>query len=1204
MRSFILFSGLLFGLTAFAFSQTDIPDKAEVSGVWQTAGSPYRINGEAIVPADSCLVIEPGVRIEFKTGSNHEYINPSFDLGLLRVKGCLKVQGTADQPVIFTGQGNSGSWGLLFFDEGAADSSYLRFATIEHASYIRYLQNWVDYYGALSIADAAIAIEHCRLINNANDGLFVKQAAPVITNCLIAQNGQNGIRALSQSDLQINSATIADNGLAGLDCGVSSQPQIINSIFRGNQNDFTLGNFAQISVSYSMLQSEEIPERVVSGNGNLWGKTPKFISPAQLNYQLSANSFAVNNGIPDTTGLQLPPTDLNGQARVRFGRIDMGAFERTDSYLRLVYPNGNEPFVVQTTETLRWQTNVSAVELQFSEDNGQTWLSIGTVSNQKQLDWEVPDIPSEECLLRVRDANNTALTDTCDTTFIIDDHAIIRDGLKVSGVWSKQMSPVEIRGTAIVPADSILRIEPGVHVALHSGTHFNYHSPAFDAGFLWVQGGISAVGTEQDSIIFDAWGNGHWSTLLLDQTDSTLTVLKFVKLQHAAGIDSVNGQNFPAALSINNTNCQIAQARISNNAGNGILLAGESAPEIHDCQIDRNSGSGIFVQSAQHFTSPELFFNRIEFNSRHGIALTDLTAAYMHDNLIEHNDSTGIYLQTGYATPRIENNRLGYQDVGLWCDNTAPKLIGDVIYHADKGIVLRTASPDMGNLTLAKNQIAIDCQEASPILSNVLFGSNTQDFSFAAGDQSAPTVSYCLTDKPYFAAQVTDAGFNRTNTNPEFAGSGEHPYSLTRGSAAIDHGTNENSLITLPELDVAGHARILDGNHDGTPQVDIGAYEFAELIAGFEGTPVSGAVPLTVQFSDHSVGNVDTRQWDFGDGGTAQDANPTHTYTKAGKFSVSLIVQGEAGQDTLTRTDYIYAKYPPFVCQFINDTSFAEDAGWQFIKAMNTIFCDSDSTSSLTFSLKHTCTNIKIRWQHDSLFVKGDSNFAGQDRMTITAKDIIGLTASDTFNLSIRQINDPPFRSKALPDSITFANDSTVQLNVWDFYGDVETEDAGLKYTFGCSSDSVFTRFDSTNGLLKIFSDPQFKGIARLFISVQDDSGAALSDTIVLNIELPTAIWNSGHGSKPATFFLTQGFPNPFNPSTTINYGLPVAQKVEIDLFDVLGRRISVLFAGERNAGTYSLNIDGNRLRLSSGIYFIVLRSPKFKAMRKIVLLK
>ena len=75
--------------------------------------------------------------------------------------------------------------------------------------------------------------------------------------------------------------------------------------------------------------------------------------------------------------------------------------------------------------------------------------------------------------------------------------------------------------------------------------------------------------------------------------------------------------------------------------------------------------------------------------------------------------------------------------------------------------------------------------------------------------------------------------------------------------------------------------------------------------ADFEGTPTSGYVPLTVQFTDLSSGQVDSWSWDFGDGETSTEQNPEHTYNAAGTYTVSLTVTGGAGSDTHTITDYI-----------------------------------------------------------------------------------------------------------------------------------------------------------------------------------------------------------------------------------------------------------------------------------------------------------
>ncbi|PYJ01003.1 MAG: hypothetical protein DME25_19200 [Verrucomicrobia bacterium] len=62
-------------------------------------------------------------------------------------------------------------------------------------------------------------------------------------------------------------------------------------------------------------------------------------------------------------------------------------------------------------------------------------------------------------------------------------------------------------------------------------------------------------------------------------------------------------------------------------------------------------------------------------------------------------------------------------------------------------------------------------------------------------------------------------------------------------------------------------------------------------VADFVGAPTSGVAPLTVYFTNLSVGGL-SYVWDFGDGGTSAGANPAKTYTNAGVFTVSLTAIG------------------------------------------------------------------------------------------------------------------------------------------------------------------------------------------------------------------------------------------------------------------------------------------------------------------------
>ena len=79
-------------------------------------------------------------------------------------------------------------------------------------------------------------------------------------------------------------------------------------------------------------------------------------------------------------------------------------------------------------------------------------------------------------------------------------------------------------------------------------------------------------------------------------------------------------------------------------------------------------------------------------------------------------------------------------------------------------------------------------------------------------------------------------------------------------------------------------------------------------IAGFSATPVSGVAPLAVSFTDQSTGNpaIQSWTWDFGDGtANSNIKNPVHTYSNAGKYTVKLTVQNNAGSSTATKANYI-----------------------------------------------------------------------------------------------------------------------------------------------------------------------------------------------------------------------------------------------------------------------------------------------------------
>ena len=83
---------------------------------------------------------------------------------------------------------------------------------------------------------------------------------------------------------------------------------------------------------------------------------------------------------------------------------------------------------------------------------------------------------------------------------------------------------------------------------------------------------------------------------------------------------------------------------------------------------------------------------------------------------------------------------------------------------------------------------------------------------------------------------------------------------------------------------------------------------------------------------------------------------------------------------------------------------------------------------------------------------------------------------------------------------------------------------------------------------------------------------------------------------------LSNNFPNPFNPLTTISYSIPKNGFVSLKVYDVLGNEIATLVNGEKPAGEYVVEFDASYL--SSGIYFYQMRTGNINYIKKMVLLK
>jgi len=139
--------------------------------------------------------------------------------------------------------------------------------------------------------------------------------------------------------------------------------------------------------------------------------------------------------------------------------------------------------------------------------------------------------------------------------------------------------------------------------------------------------------------------------------------------------------------------------------------------------------------------------------------------------------------------------------------------------------------------------------------------------------------------------------------------------------ATVSSATEQSFSVPLGPLSGSVTVRATDTNRSwgnlslDNLFVDYLAFEVGDVqptapTADFAGSPTSGSYPLTVNFTDLSSGDPTSWSWTFGDGGTSTGQNPSHIYTSAGAYTVSLTATNTQGSDAATKNGYITVTEP------------------------------------------------------------------------------------------------------------------------------------------------------------------------------------------------------------------------------------------------------------------------------------------------------
>jgi PKD repeat protein len=309
--------------------------------------------------------------------------------------------------------------------------------------------------------------------------------------------------------------------------------------------------------------------------------------------------------------------------------------------------------------------------------------------------------------------------------------------------------------------------------------------------------------------------------------------------------------------------------------------------------------------------------------------------------------------------------------------------------------------PTFSGVLTQTNQATIPSADFS---SNVVSGTNPLTVSFNDLSTNSPT-SWLWDFKNDGTATSTVRNPSYTYTQP-----GNYTVKLTATNSAGSNTVTKTNYITVTEV---------------------------APIAAFNAAPTSGINPLTVSFTNSSLGNNLTYLWDFKNDGTATSTqtNPTYTYTQNGNYTVKLTATNSAGSNTVTRSNYITVSAVPipaanFTSNVVSgtvpltvnftDTSTNSPTSWLWDfkndgTATSTVRNPSYTyTQSGTYTVKLTATN-----QY------GSNTVVKTNYITVNA---VGPTAAFTANVT----------SGFAPLSVQFNNSTTgtSPTYLWDFKDD------------------------------------------------------------------------------------------------------------------------------------------------------------------------
>ncbi len=871
----------------FSIYKTVFHDGDTISGNWSIYNSPVIIMGEAILPLNSILTIDPGVEVKLLTDVFETQ-------GWLRIHGTLLAQGTENDSIYFTRLGDEGNWKNIYFHGSGSSNSNLSFCNIQYADECYYSGEWA--YGAVSFRLSSASVSNTFFVNNASRAIHTRfnSTHPSISHCkilgglLIHDDGAfNVIENEITGYIYLNDASISEisgnkitmqgapygyaieatngswadvvnNEINGSIRSTSSSLKYYNNHIRSGGYGIWLREFSNAHLENNIIEdiasygircdaSDAIIENCTFSNVStavIVNYTQSEVSFENCIFHQNTNTFSENsfyfgmqNCLLDDDELPYFVADLGGNIL----NADPQFLNSGDHPYQLspASPAINEGYVnsnlVQETDLMsnprvsKGRIDIGAYE--YQETGEWLWLTSPTGDEYFETGTTYPITWARS------DSTSTVKIEF----FNGNTWEVVENATPNTGEYDSWIAPtLDADNCLFRIIDNGSGISHEMEEQFHIKKNIIYHEENVAGIWTLAESPFCVIGSARvssnDTLIIEPGVVVQFRTGNVNFYDSEFFNIGMFYIYGSGTLLAEGTATNPITFTRDGSDGYWGVINFRNSA--------TSMSKLKHCVIEYTNS--YYPNSEQYFGGVSFrvgyatIENCIFRNCLAGVLSAHNSTPIIRNNTFYLNYDGGVACWKSSNTEIINNLFFGNQYYGIWCYESSPKITNNTLTFSGmkprisiKPTNLRLES-DMEFKPENKNFVyGLYLQNGSdPFVENtIIYGNGIyeegENIHLEGG--SNPTISYSLLSNETLPDGAIDGGNNIFDQNPKFNDPTKLDFSLSAASPCINTGNPDTANFNLPEFDLANNPRIYENS-----AIDMGAYEFQAMVQRME----------------------------------------------------------------------------------------------------------------------------------------------------------------------------------------------------------------------------------------------------------------------------------------------------------------------------------------------------------------------------------